>query len=159
MEKKYHLHWSTKFYLKMKRIIVICEGRTEQEFIKSTLGPHFQAKGIYLVAPLIKHSMGGIVKWDILKQEIEKYLFTEKDAFVTTLIDYYGLNPKHNFPLWTEAESIIDKIAMCLSWASMRSDGPALWAGMERLTLRAPENGRDERGRSSMRQALPSRAR
>ena len=82
----------------MKRIIIICEGQTEQEFIKATMQHYFASKGIYLQTPLIKASRGGIVNWNKLKQEVETHLKTDKTAIVTTLIDYYGLYTKHSFP-------------------------------------------------------------
>jgi len=93
----------------MKRIIIICEGPTEQAFCKTNLQQHFQAKGILIQTPLIKHSKGGIVKWSILKKEIETLLKTDKSAFVTTFIDYYGLYSKYSFPNWQESEKIQDK--------------------------------------------------
>jgi hypothetical protein len=52
--------------------------------------------------------MGGIVKWDILKREIETHL-QEPNVVVTTFIDYYGVYQKHSFPNWEEAERIVDK--------------------------------------------------
>ncbi len=54
--------------------------------------------------------MGGIVKWAILKKEIETYL-REGDVFVTMLIDYYGLYSKFQFPSWDESLRIINKNA------------------------------------------------
>lgn len=54
--------------------------------------------------------MGGIVRWGILKKEIETYL-REKDVFVTMLIDYYGVYSKYRFPSWDESLRIIDKNA------------------------------------------------
>ena len=93
----------------MKRIIIICEGATEKEFCSKTLVPYFAVKNYLLHPPLIKASHGGIVRWSELKKQIEMHLKTEKDAFVTTMIDYYGLYKKHNFPEWNEAEKIIDK--------------------------------------------------
>jgi Domain of unknown function (DUF4276) len=93
----------------MKRIIIICEGPTEQAFCKTNLQQHFQAKGILIQTPLIKHSKGGIVKWAILKQQIETHLKTDKAAFVTTFIDYYGLYAKYSFPNWEESEKIQDR--------------------------------------------------
>lgn len=93
----------------MKRLIIICEGQTEQEFCGKVLFPHLYKYDINIQTPLIKRSMGGIVKWSILKKEIENYLL-EKDAIVTTLIDYYGLYQKYNFPKWDEGEKIVDKI-------------------------------------------------
>lgn len=93
----------------MKRIIIICEGQTEQVFCDRTLGPYFIAKEYHIQAPTIKHTRGGIVKWQILKKQIETHLETDRSAFVTTLIDYYGLYQKHDFPNWEIAERIEEK--------------------------------------------------
>jgi len=93
----------------MARLIIVCEGPTEQAFCKTILQMHFQEKGIYIQTPLTKHSKGGIVKWAILKQQIETHLKVETDAFVTTFIDYYGLYSKYNFPRWEESEKTPDK--------------------------------------------------
>ncbi len=90
----------------MKRIIIICEGPTEQAFCKTNLQLYLQAKDIYIQTPLIKHSRGGIVKWATLKQQIETHLKVDTSAFVTTFIDYYGLYSKYNFPNWDISERI-----------------------------------------------------
>lgn len=58
----------------MKRIIIICEGPTEVEFCKTVLAPYFQKSEIYIQAPLIKKSGGGIVSWDILKNNLSNML-------------------------------------------------------------------------------------
>jgi len=92
----------------MKRVVIICEGETEREFCKTLLATHFAKKNIHIQSPLIKRSMGGIVRWGILKKEIETYL-REKDVFVTMLIDYYGLYSKYRFPEWEESLRIVDK--------------------------------------------------
>lgn len=92
----------------MKRVIIICEGETEREFCKNVLGPHLIQFEIFIQAPLIKRSMGGIVRWAILKKEIETHL-KESGVIVSTLIDYYGLYKKFNFPNWTESEGIENK--------------------------------------------------
>lgn len=93
----------------MKRVIIICEGPTEQEFCKTVLQLPLQAKGIQIQTPLIKHTRGGIVKWPVLKKQIETHLKVDKSAYVTTFIDYYGLYSKHSFPNWEVAERIPDK--------------------------------------------------
>lgn len=85
----------------MKSIIIVCEGETEQEFCKTVLHPHFQPKEIYIKNPLIERSNGGIVSWKILKKEIENHL-QDKNTFVTTLIDYYGIKASHKFPNWED---------------------------------------------------------
>jgi hypothetical protein len=93
----------------MKRIIIICEGQTEQAFCKRVLSPYFIEKKYNIQTPVIKHTRGGIVKWEILKKQIETHLITERDAYVTTLIDYYGLYDKHYFPSWQDAKRIVDR--------------------------------------------------
>jgi hypothetical protein len=93
----------------MKRIIIICEGPTEQEFCKDVLQPHFNVKEIYLHYPTIKKSGGGIVAWNVLKKQIENHLAQDKEAIVTTLIDYYGIHDKHEFPQWGDANKIVNK--------------------------------------------------
>ncbi len=52
--------------------------------------------------------MGGVVKWAILKKEIETHL-REPNVIVSTFIDYYGLYQKYSFPNWLEGEKIADK--------------------------------------------------
>ncbi|MDR0603835.1 MAG: DUF4276 family protein [Bacteroidales bacterium] len=93
----------------MKRIIIICEGITEQEFCKKSLSAYFNAKQIDIQYPLIKKSNGGIVKWNGLKKQIENHLKQDRTAYVTTLIDYYGIYQRYNFPRWEESLAIVDK--------------------------------------------------
>lgn len=93
----------------MKRVIIICEGETEKEFCNTILTPYFAKKKIYIQSPLIKKSMGGIVKWSELKKQITLHLTNDSTAIVTTLIDYYGLYSKYNFPMWNNAERNPDK--------------------------------------------------
>lgn len=93
----------------MKRIIMICEGPTEQAFAKTNLQVPFVNKNIYLQTPLIKASRGGIVKWTKLKDQIETHLKSEPGAYVTTFIDYYGMYAKYQFPGWDAADTIADR--------------------------------------------------
>lgn len=93
----------------MKRLIIICEGETEQEFCKDVLQDYFFTRNIVLETPKIKKSSGGIVSWGQLKTQINITLESDRKAFVSTLIDYYGILVKHQFPLWEESLSIIDK--------------------------------------------------
>lgn len=91
----------------MKRLIIICEGETEQEFCNSLLRNELQREDFFLSAPLIKKTMGGIVAWKYLKQQILNSL--REGAYVTTLIDFYGIKDHHNFPNWDQAKAITDK--------------------------------------------------
>ncbi|WP_130735500.1 DUF4276 family protein [Flavobacterium sp. J27] len=93
----------------MKRIIIICEGQTEIEFCKKTLSPYFISKNIYIQGTLIKKSQGGIVKWESIKNQILNHLKSDKNVFVTTFIDYYGLYASYNFPNWEDSHKMADK--------------------------------------------------
>lgn len=91
----------------MKRLIIICEGPTEQEFCNNVLLDHFQENGVSIEAPTVKKSGGGIVKWESLKKQIGNHLKEDRTAYVTTLIDFYGIQdkgfPKYNDPAQTNA--------------------------------------------------------
>lgn len=90
----------------MKRLIIICEGATEQEFCKDVLLPYFLSKKINVSYPTIKKTQGGIVKWNALKKQIETTLKQERKAWVTTFIDLYGLPDDYpNFNI-NEVEAI-----------------------------------------------------
>ena len=93
----------------MKRIIIVCEGETEQEFVRDILRQPFLSRLILLNEPKIKYSNGGIVKWNLLKAQIERHLREGDKPYVTTFIDYYGISDKHQFPDWDEAYKIPDK--------------------------------------------------
>lgn len=92
----------------MKRIIIICEGQTEQAFCNEVLQPYFAGR-ININYPTIEKTGGGIVNWQALKHQIETHLLEDKTAFVTTLIDYYGIHKHHKYPFWDEAQKLQDK--------------------------------------------------
>lgn len=87
----------------MKRLIIVCEGETEQAFCNDVLRSYFLSKDILLEAPTIKHSNGGIVAWDTLKKQIVKHL-NEGDCIVSMLVDYYRIRDSYHFPGWMEAK-------------------------------------------------------
>lgn len=90
---------------KMKELILICEGPTEIEFCKKILVDHFKKFNIKLSYILILHSDGGIVKWEILKKQIENHYEDNNEVFISTFIDYYGIYEHHNFINWNVAEA------------------------------------------------------
>ena len=91
----------------MKRLIIICEGPTEQAFCNDILREHFLPKGILLDAPTIKHSNGGIVAWETLKKQIITHL-NEGNCIVSLFVDYYRIRDSYNFPGWRNRKSITD---------------------------------------------------
>lgn len=93
----------------MKRLIIVCEGPTEHEFCMDVLSPVFLKEDIYIDAPLVKKSNGGIVPWQNIKRQIENHLH-EGNAYVSILVDYYGIKDSYNFPGWEKSESISSKV-------------------------------------------------
>lgn len=93
-----------------KRVIVICEGPTEQQFSSNVLKPWFLQRNIEIQSPLIKKSGGGIVPWETLKKQIETHLKHDTSAFVTLLIDYYGIPAGYHYPEWARSLEEADKI-------------------------------------------------
>ena len=90
----------------MKRLIIVCEGPTEHEFCVNVLAPELLKADIYVEAPLVKRSNGGIVPWSSIKRQIEMHLH-EKDAYVSLLVDYYGIKDSYNFPRWMDSKGIL----------------------------------------------------
>ena len=71
----------------MKRVIVYCEGPTEETFINRLLAPVFYDKEIYL----IPSSCGGVSKYSIIRRDLRKLCRNDSSAVITTMLDYYGL--------------------------------------------------------------------
>lgn len=92
----------------MKRLIIICEGPTEQEFSNCVLAPHLEAFDIAIYTPIVKKSNGGIVPWNVLRPQILNHL-RENGAIVTMLVDYYGIKDSFGFPGWAESLQIVNK--------------------------------------------------
>ena len=106
----------------MKRLIIVCEGPTEHEFCTTVLAENLLRYGIYVQAPVIKKSNGGIVPWSAIKHQIEMHL-NEKDVHVTLLVDYYGIKDSYNFPGWMESKRIEDlTLRMHFLWDCMSKD-------------------------------------
>jgi hypothetical protein len=85
-------------------LIVICEGETEQEFCKEILAKHLLEFQIYVQATEI----GGIRSWPYLLDQVERLLSEGHKPFVTTLIDFYGIYPRHQYPLWGKKDKYND---------------------------------------------------
>lgn len=108
----------------MKRLLIVCEGPTEQEFCNCILLPHLLSYGISLSAPLVKKSNGGIVSWHALRHQILNHL-REEGVMVSMLIDFYGIKDQHGFPAWEKSKEIsskTDRIHFLLD--KMRDDLP-----------------------------------
>ena len=80
----------------MKRVYIVVEGQTEQEFVRSVLGPYFLAKGVIVVTPILirtsKTGRGGHVNAHHLMNTVKGLLDTKKaDVVVSTFVDYFRI--------------------------------------------------------------------
>ncbi|GAB6982322.1 DUF4276 family protein [Prevotella dentasini] len=76
----------------MKRLLLIVEGETEENFVNDVLRPYFSTMGIYNSVQCFKtkHSNGGLSKYSYIKKDILNTIY-EKDVIVSTMIDFYRL--------------------------------------------------------------------
>ncbi len=90
-------------------LFVLCEGKTEVEFIRHVIKPELARYKINCYgksAPTSRTASGGALTWDRC-QDYLKDVITENDArFVTTLIDLYGLHK--TMPGYDQAQKIPD---------------------------------------------------
>ncbi|STY28478.1 Uncharacterised protein [Legionella wadsworthii] len=96
----------------MIRVHVICEGSTEEMFIKEILAEYFLSQQIYLIPSLIGKPghKGGNICYTRLLTDVSLRLKNDKQCYCTTMLDYYGLHIE--FPGKKEAvksNSILDK--------------------------------------------------
>ncbi len=79
---------------KVIRVNILCEGQTEETFIKEILTPYFTEIGIYLTAIVLRTgpaSKGGISSYSQVKTQILKKCKEDTASYVTTMIDMYAL--------------------------------------------------------------------
>jgi len=77
----------------MIRVHVICEGQTEEMFIKELLFSHFDSKGIWLIPALVGKPghKGGNFRIERLLIDVRNRLLGDQAAYCTTFFDFYGL--------------------------------------------------------------------
>ena len=82
----------------MVRVLVLVEGQTEERFVTDVLVPHFQSMQIHLFPKILTTKVvkngpdfkGGVSNYLQIRKHLSN-LLGDSDAYVTTLIDYYGL--------------------------------------------------------------------
>ena len=91
----------------MIRINILCEGPTEELFVERVLYPHFILRGIIVT----RRPLDGGFNYDRLKYNIVQWLNQEQGAYVTTLIDLYGVN--NDYPGYAENQKLaaFEKVA------------------------------------------------
>jgi len=95
----------------IRAVYIICEGRSEEEFVTGILRPYFNMHMIHDVRAILmttsKGFKGGDIKFQRLKYNIERLLHTENNILVTTFIDFFRL--KNDFPKYESSLKVFDK--------------------------------------------------
>jgi hypothetical protein len=81
----------------MKRLYVLCEGQTEEDFINNILAPYLQNMGVF-VQPIIcttkrtptKKYKGGVSSFAKVKKELQRLCGEHTNELVTTMFDLYA---------------------------------------------------------------------
>lgn len=78
----------------MKRLYIIVEGQTEQEFVKEQIALYLRQYGIYEVTPILirtsKSGRGGFVNYQHLKNDAKRLLSSPKNDFVVSMfVDFF----------------------------------------------------------------------
>ena len=89
-----------------RRIHVICEGQTEETFVNVILQPHFDVHRMEILPKLLGATghQGGNVGYKRVVSDIRRLLANDPRAWVTTFIDFYGINA--DFPGVAKAKKL-----------------------------------------------------
>lgn len=88
---------------------MLVEGQSEEAFVKTTLAPYLAERGVYVERPIVLWTKrvasgsgfrGGVSNWNQIRRDLLP-LTRDGDAWVTTLLDFYGL--PDDFPGRAEA--------------------------------------------------------
>jgi len=93
----------------MSRVVVVCEGETEEEFVRDVLAPAFYGLSLYLEPQMVETSpghRGGALNYDRVKPHLRNTLRQKSAPVVTTLFDLYKLDRR--FPGYEQAMSMPD---------------------------------------------------
>ena len=93
----------------MTRLLMLVEGQSEEIFVKQTLTPFLAERGVYVQPPIVLWTkrtpggggfQGGVSNWSQIRRNLTPLIY-DTDAWVTTLLDFYGL--PDDFPGYLEA--------------------------------------------------------
>lgn len=92
----------------MRLLFVVCEGQTEESFVRQVLAPAFYDLGLNLIGQTIETSpghKGGGLEYERVQKHVQNSLnqSERKGGFVTTFFDLFRL--RNNFPGYEEAQT------------------------------------------------------
>lgn len=80
----------------MMNALVVCEGQTEEAFVKRILGPKLATENVFVAPRLIptsRQSKGGALGGQRVLRFLRNTLLEREDAYVTTFFDLHGIIP------------------------------------------------------------------
>lgn len=100
----------------MKRLYILCEGQTEEDFVSIILNPYLQGVGIYAFPKVcytkktsIKTYKGGATSYGKIKNELKILCGEHPNEMVTTMFDLYAL-PNDTPGIGNSIINIYDKV-------------------------------------------------
>ena len=77
----------------MVRVYVIVEGPTEESFVKGPLAEALAHKAVYVMPTIlgVPGHKGGRPNYDRVQKDILRQLKQDKNAYCSTMFDFYGL--------------------------------------------------------------------
>ena len=94
------------------RVNVIVEGRTEQAFVQEVLAPFLLPAKVYLGAIIlgVPGHKGGRANYARVKKDVLRQLKSDRTAYCSTMLDYYGLGKDFPGKLLSASLSNPDKV-------------------------------------------------
>ena len=82
----------------MRRVIILCEGQAEEQFVNRILSPYFVSQNIFttpVILPTKRYvsggrERGGVSSYAKIANEL-RLLCSDKNAYITTMLDYFRL--------------------------------------------------------------------
>lgn len=104
----------------MVSILIVCEGRTEVAFVKDILGEHLAVKSVFANPITAQRGLGhkgGALREGMVRKILCNVLKEQKNRYVTTFFDLYGLPIKRFF----DSEAIRQNSSIDLVAKAMKS--------------------------------------
>jgi hypothetical protein len=106
----------------MKRLCIIVEGQSEQEFVNTLIAPYLLGLGIYSVEPILIHTSkrgrGGFVNYEHLKNDALRLLSSQKDDFIVSMfVDFFRcpkLPQKERYENIEDHKLKVDEMEKCI---------------------------------------------
>ncbi len=97
-----------------KRLYIVVEGQTEEEFVNELMAPFFLDRGIY-VYPMIIHTSkghkGGFTSYEHLRNDVKRLLKSQgSDIIVTTFVDFFRCPELPGKDIWGDIPNHLTRI-------------------------------------------------